>query len=328
MNHRYEIYVCYTPKDNEPGPGENQGWVSGLTEDIENRMGQILGRKDIFSVQPVPEMRVSLERADFLVIILSREFLKSGWCDLCDSETDSFLKIIEERTSKGSRVYIAELDNMGYEEKPAVLRNIPGYRFWCLDKEGRQRILGHPKPAKGDQDYLLFYRVISDLTCDLSEEIRRKSRDMRDQEVLPEVYAVQKGGLSEDGHVQHEDIPEKGPEMPKQEKVFICHADEDREIAEKLFDDLTRQGIKLWMESRDLCAGENKRVMIRQAIKSACFFIALLSCNSITRGDFNRQQGIALEMLDDLPQSQVFVIPVRADDCDSEFIIYILSYKD
>ncbi len=291
----HEICVCHTPADNEPAPGQNQGWVSELVADIESRIGQMLGRNDIFSVKPVHIwMADSFERAGFLVIVLSGEFLRSQWCN---PETGPFMKMIEERTQKGSRVYIVELDNIEYNDRPAVLRNIPGYRFWYSDKERHNQIPVYPKPAKGDPDFFQFYRIINDLCRDISEEIRRISQ-----------YASK--GIWQEAH------PEKTLEIAQKTKVFICHADGDSEIAEKLFDDLKEHDIEPWMESKDIRAGQNKRVVIRQAIKSASYFIALLSSNSITKGDFNRQQKIALEMLDELPQTDIFIIPVRVDNCD------------
>ncbi|MCP4349302.1 MAG: toll/interleukin-1 receptor domain-containing protein [Desulfobacterales bacterium] len=289
----HEICVCHTPADNKPAQGQNQGWVSELIADIECRIGQMLGRKDNFSVMPVqPEMADSFEKADFLVIVLSGEFLRSQWCD---PETGPFVKMVEELIQKGSRVHIVELDNIEYNDRPAVLRNIPGYRFWYPDKERQNQILGYP--AKGDPEFLQFYRIINDLCLDISGEITRISS-----------YTAK--GIWQEMH------PEKTLETAQKTKVFICHADEDSDIAEKLFVDLKKHDIEPWMESKDIRVGANKRVTIRQAIKSASYFIALLSSDSITKGDFNRQQKIALEMVEELSQTDIFIIPVRADDCD------------
>ncbi|MCP4107250.1 MAG: TIR domain-containing protein [Desulfobacteraceae bacterium] len=290
----HEICVCHTPADNEPAPGQNQGWVSELIADIESRIGQMLGRKDNFSVMPVqPEMADSFEKAGFLVIVLSGEFLRSQWCD---PETGPFVKMVEERIQKGSRVHIVELDNIEYNDRPAVLRNIPGYPFWYPNKERQNQILGYP--AKGDPEFLQFYRIINDLCRDISGEITRISS-----------YTA-KG-------MWHEMHPEKTLETAQKTKVFICHADEDSDIAEKLFDDLKKHDIEPWLESKDIRAGENRRVIIRRAIKFASYFVVLLSSNSMTaRGDFNRHQKIALDQFDELPQTDIFIIPVRVDDCD------------
>ncbi|MDM8536285.1 toll/interleukin-1 receptor domain-containing protein [Desulfobacterales bacterium HSG17] len=102
----------------------------------------------------------------------------------------------------------------------------------------------------------------------------------------------------------------------KAKKVFICYAKADFDTAKQVYDDLKKQGIEPWMEAENLKAGEHSRFMIRQAIKSAGYFIALFSKNSLSKGDYHRQQKIALDLLDELPQSDVFVIPVRIDDCD------------
>ncbi len=100
-------------------------------------------------------------------------------------------------------------------------------------------------------------------------------------------------------------------------KVFISYAKEDEDTAKKLYNDLKNAGIKPWMVSEDLLPGQNRKVIIRQAIKDSSYFLALLSPKSISkRGFVQKELKIALDILDKLPQTEIFIIPVRLDDCE------------
>lgn len=51
-------------------------------------------------------------------------------------------------------------------------------------------------------------------------------------------------------------------------------------------------------------------------IRESRYFIALLSNNSITkRGYFQKEIKFAFEILDEFSQADIFIIPVRIDDC-------------
>lgn len=102
-------------------------------------------------------------------------------------------------------------------------------------------------------------------------------------------------------------------------QVFISYAKDDAEIARKLYVGLKSHGITPWMESEDLLAGQNKKQTIRQAIKSSQYFLALLSHNSLTqRGFVQKELKIALDLLDEFPENETFVIPVRLEKCEPQ----------
>jgi len=99
-------------------------------------------------------------------------------------------------------------------------------------------------------------------------------------------------------------------------EVFISYANEDKEIAAKLHSDLKKLGIDTWLDKENLIPGENWRVSIEKAIKKTKYFIALLSNNSINkRGYVQKELNIALEILGEIPENDVFIIPVRIEKC-------------
>ncbi len=100
-------------------------------------------------------------------------------------------------------------------------------------------------------------------------------------------------------------------------KVFISYAREDYETAKRLYDDLKSAGLIPWMDDEDLLPGQNWELTITKAIKSSRYFIALLSKESVAKiGFFQTELDKALAILKKFPQTDVFFIPARIDNCE------------
>jgi hypothetical protein len=102
-------------------------------------------------------------------------------------------------------------------------------------------------------------------------------------------------------------------------KVFICYAREDAEIAKRLYNDLKSLGIDTWIDTVDLLPGEKWEEKIFKVInKDSDYFIALLSNKAISsEGFFHKELKKATERLEGFPESKIFIIPIRIDDCTS-----------
>ncbi|MCP4345429.1 MAG: toll/interleukin-1 receptor domain-containing protein [Desulfobacterales bacterium] len=96
--------------------------------------------------------------------------------------------------------------------------------------------------------------------------------------------------------------------------VFISYAKKDWKLAKKLYDDLKDKGLTLWLDSENLLGGQDWKIEAVKAIKNSSYFLALLSSNS-KEGFVQKELKIALELLDERSQSQIFIIPVRLDSC-------------
>ncbi len=100
-------------------------------------------------------------------------------------------------------------------------------------------------------------------------------------------------------------------------KVFISYAMEDFETAKKLSYDLKNAGLAPWIDKENILPGQNWMLEIKQAIKASSYFLLLLSSNSISKeGYIQKEQKIVLDMLDDFLTSDIFIIPIRLDDCN------------
>lgn len=120
-------------------------------------------------------------------------------------------------------------------------------------------------------------------------------------------------------------------------KVFISYTEADWDKAKKLYDDLKCKGIEPWIDKEDLLPGERWKKVICQAIKTSSHFLVLLSSNSVSeRGHAQKELKIALDLFDEFPESETYIIPVLLDDCnvaieklhDLHYIDLFLSYDD
>ena len=99
--------------------------------------------------------------------------------------------------------------------------------------------------------------------------------------------------------------------------IFISYAEEDYPSAKRLYDYLKNAGLNPWLDKENLRPGENKEITIRNVIKTCNYFIPLLSSISTKkRGDVQKELNFALDVLDEIPESDIFVIPVRLDECE------------
>ena len=99
-------------------------------------------------------------------------------------------------------------------------------------------------------------------------------------------------------------------------RVFIAHVREDSAAAERMFDALETAGFSPWMDSRKLLPGQNWPRAIEDAIETSDFFVACYSDRSANkRGGFQAEIRYALDCARRMPLDEIFVIPVRLNDC-------------
>jgi hypothetical protein len=99
-------------------------------------------------------------------------------------------------------------------------------------------------------------------------------------------------------------------------RVFIAYAHEDAEQAGNIFDALQDQGVDAWMDERKILPGQNWARALRNALETADFVVCCFSHNSIhKRGGFQAEMRYALEAARRLPLDEVFLLPVRLDEC-------------
>lgn len=99
-------------------------------------------------------------------------------------------------------------------------------------------------------------------------------------------------------------------------QVFLAYAAEDATTVERLHDALEAAGFAPWLDRRKLLPGQDWRRAIEGAIETADYFVACFSSTSVKkRGNFQRELRLAMECAERAPVGDVFLIPVRLDEC-------------
>ena len=99
-------------------------------------------------------------------------------------------------------------------------------------------------------------------------------------------------------------------------RIFIAYVEEDARAAGRLFLDLREQGFDPWIDRRKLLPGQNWPRAIEDAIETSDFFLAMFSRRSVgKRGGFQAEIRYALDCARRVPLNEVFLVPLRLDDC-------------
>ncbi len=100
------------------------------------------------------------------------------------------------------------------------------------------------------------------------------------------------------------------------DQVLICYAEEDREFALQLYQDIQKAGGRPWMAHEDALPGQKWGYEIQQALKRSTYVLMLISHNSINkRGyEYGGDLKYVLDTLDKIHLDRIYLIPVRLDD--------------
>jgi hypothetical protein len=100
-------------------------------------------------------------------------------------------------------------------------------------------------------------------------------------------------------------------------QIFLCYAREDEEKVENLYQKLSDAGFKPWMAKKDLVGGEIWQLSIQQAIRRSDFVVVCLSAISVNKRSFvQREIKDALDIWREKLESDIYLIPVRLEDCE------------
>ncbi len=100
-------------------------------------------------------------------------------------------------------------------------------------------------------------------------------------------------------------------------QVFLCYASEDEKFARALYEKLRGMNITPWFDKEDLLPGQVWELQINQAIRKSDAVIICLSQNSVNkRGFVQKEFKHILEIAKEIPENQIFIIPVKLEECD------------
>ena len=94
--------------------------------------------------------------------------------------------------------------------------------------------------------------------------------------------------------------------------VFVSYAREDLDAARRLHATLKRFGANPWMDEFQLLPGQRFADVIKEAIRTSRYFLAVLSSRSVgKRGFVQREVREALDVLTEVPAGDIYLIPAR-----------------
>ena len=114
-------------------------------------------------------------------------------------------------------------------------------------------------------------------------------------------------------------------------RIFLSYAHADLAQARRLWEILNLiPAVDVWFDKESLLPGQAWKTEIRTAIGDSDFFLLLLSQKSVTKqGFYQREVRRALEILEEHPPGEIYLIPVRLDDCHLHFDeLKALQYVD
>jgi hypothetical protein len=99
-------------------------------------------------------------------------------------------------------------------------------------------------------------------------------------------------------------------------RVFIAYVQEDLSFARKLYRAFEECGLSPWLDKKKLMPGQNWPRAIETAIQTSDFFVACFSHRAVSkRGSFHSELRYALFCAAKVPLDEIFLIPLRLDDC-------------
>ena len=99
-------------------------------------------------------------------------------------------------------------------------------------------------------------------------------------------------------------------------RVFLAYVHEDLANTSRIYDALLDAGFDPWMDERKLLPGQNWARALRNALETADFAVCCFSQFALhKRGGFQAEIRYALETARRLPLDEVFLLPVRLDEC-------------
>ncbi len=115
--------------------------------------------------------------------------------------------------------------------------------------------------------------------------------------------------------------------------AFLSHSSKDKPFVRQLAADLTKNGISVWLDEREIRVGESIPERVGQGLAESDYFLIALSKNSIDSAWVKKELNQAL--VSEIEKRQTHILPLRLSDCeiptlirDKKYADFSSSYKD
>jgi formylglycine-generating enzyme required for sulfatase activity len=100
-------------------------------------------------------------------------------------------------------------------------------------------------------------------------------------------------------------------------KVFLCHAHSDKDRVRDLYLRLTKDGVDAWLDKAKLLPGADWDLEIRKAVHEADAVVVCLTKQFNQEGFRQKEVRLALDTANEKLEGEIFIIPVRLEECDT-----------
>jgi LysM repeat protein len=104
-------------------------------------------------------------------------------------------------------------------------------------------------------------------------------------------------------------------------QVFVSYSRDDYSFVEKLVNDLTNLGVEIWLDQRDIKAGQRWDTAVQQALRDSEYFLVVLSPVSVNSHNVLDEISYALN-------KNKHVFPIIYKDCDIPYRLARIQYVD
>jgi hypothetical protein len=103
----------------------------------------------------------------------------------------------------------------------------------------------------------------------------------------------------------------------KSVRAFLIYAHSDKGAVRDLYARIVKDGVSAWLDTERLLPGQDWQDKIRKAILESDAVIVCLSRMFNKRHGYRHEElKLALEKMKVLPDNDIFIIPVRLEECD------------
>jgi len=105
--------------------------------------------------------------------------------------------------------------------------------------------------------------------------------------------------------------------LSKQLRVFLLYAHSDKGAVHQLYDRLTRDGVMVWLDVKNILPGQDWEYEIHKAILRSDVVIVCLTRQFNKQGGYRHEElEIAVKRAKSLPADIIFIVPARLEECD------------
>ncbi len=111
-------------------------------------------------------------------------------------------------------------------------------------------------------------------------------------------------------------MQEAQSKSPPRLRLFLCHSSVDKPSVREFYQRLKNDNFDPWLDEEVILPGQDWELEVKKAVRAVDVVLVCLSRASVERSGFaNKEIKLALDVADEKPEGQIFIIPVKLEEC-------------